>query len=98
LSLSEQVTKLSMKSQSKFERCYTQATKVLPADQPLAGDIEIAFQVLGTGETRNAAVVSDSTGSADLGRCLLAVITAWQFTPSSGGPTDFVRQFHFPAK
>lgn len=93
--LATQVTKLSSRSQSKFDHCYVTATKSLPPEQALNGDIEIAFQILGTGEIRNAAVVSDTTGSAELGRCLLAVISTWQFTANGGGPTDFVRPFHF---
>jgi TonB family protein len=94
-SLADEVNRHSRKSKAKFDRCYTQATKGLPAEQPLQGDVEIAFQVLGTGETRNAAVVFDTTGSAELGRCLLAVVSSWQFTATGGAPTDFVRPFHF---
>jgi TonB family protein len=94
-SLADEVNRHSRKSKAKFDRCYTQATKALPADQPLSGDVEVAFQVLGTGETRNAAVVFDTTGSAELGRCLLAVVASWQFTATGGAPTDFVRPFHF---
>jgi TonB family protein len=93
--LATQVNRLSSRSQSKFDHCYVTATKSLPPEQALTGDIDIAFQILGTGEIRNAAVVSDTTGSAELGRCLLAVISTWQFTASGGGPTDFVRPFHF---
>lgn len=93
--LATQVNRLSSRSQTKFDHCYVTATKSLPPEQALTGDIDIAFQILGTGEIRNAAVVSDTTGSAELGRCLLAVISTWQFTASGGGPTDFVRPFHF---
>jgi hypothetical protein len=39
--------------------------------------------------------VRDTTGSNELGTCLIAVIASWQFTARGGGPTDFVRPFHF---
>lgn len=97
LSLADQLERQSSRSKARFDRCYTQTTKALPADQALAGDVEVAFQILPDGRVANAAVVHDTTGSTALGQCLLTVVTSWTFSSNATGALDFVRSFHFAA-
>jgi hypothetical protein len=73
-----------------------QASSALPPENALAGDVEIAFQILPGGQIRNPAVVSDTTGSQALGSCLVAVVEGWHFSTSDlAGPADFVKKFRF---
>jgi hypothetical protein len=95
VSLNDEIDRIAAKSESKFDRCKSQASESRPADRPLQGDIDIAFQITGTGDVKNAAIVNDTTDAPDLGPCLLAVIQSWQFS-STGKPTaDFHRAFRY---
>jgi hypothetical protein len=94
--LANAVEKKSVASQSRFERCYADAAKAYTPDQPLAGEVDIAFRVMPTGEVQNAAAVRNDTGSTTLGDCLSAVLSAWTF-PNNGltEATVVVRPFRF---
>ncbi|MCE9572624.1 MAG: AgmX/PglI C-terminal domain-containing protein [Deltaproteobacteria bacterium] len=94
--LANSVEKKSAASQGRFERCYSEAAKAYTPEQPLAGEVDIAFRVMPTGEVQNAAAVRNTTGSATLGECLAGVLSAWTF-PDNGlsEPTVVVRPFRF---
>ncbi|MEZ4367769.1 MAG: hypothetical protein R2939_16050 [Kofleriaceae bacterium] len=50
------------------------------------------------GQVRNAAVVRDTTGSTELGRCIVATVSGWSFGASDRTePGSFVRTFTFKA-
>lgn len=83
------------RSQGRMERCYSQATKGLPDDQPLEGEVDIAFEVVPTGETRGVQVARNTTGSGQLATCLADLVLDWTFTPFEGASIDLLRTFRF---
>lgn len=91
----DQVAVHLRRSNDRLSRCYTQATKGLPDDQPLEGEVDIAFEVVPTGETRNVAVSRNTTESNQLGACIVDVVAAWSFTPFQGEPVHLQRTFRF---
>jgi hypothetical protein len=94
--LASEVDRKSAQGQSKFNHCYEDAAKAYTPDQPLAGEVDIAFRVMPTGEVQNVAAVRNTTGSDKLADCLIAVIAAWSFSPSQlAEPAVFVRPFRF---
>jgi hypothetical protein len=94
--LAAEVDKKSDASQSHFRRCYEDAAKAYTPDQPLVGEVDIAFRVMPTGEVQNAAAVKNTTGSDKLADCLAAVIGAWSFPPSDlTEPAAFIRPMSF---
>ena len=94
--LAAEVERKSSQSQSRFTHCYEDAAKAYTPDQPLVGEVDIAFRVMPTGEVQNAAAVKNTTGSDKLSDCLVAVIGGWSFPPSQlGEPAVFVRPFRF---
>ncbi|HVV87670.1 MAG TPA: TonB family protein, partial [Kofleriaceae bacterium] len=68
-------------SRGHLDRCYQNATKVLPADQPLRGRVDIGFAVLPTGAVNSVVVLQNTTGSDQLGQCVQAVVESWGFSP-----------------
>ncbi len=78
-----------------MERCYTDATKALPEDQALSGEVDISFEVMPTGGTSNVAVVRNTTDSDQLGSCLAAVVGSWAFDPFEGESITFKRTLRF---
>jgi len=94
-SLPDQVAVKLRQSQSRLSRCYTQATKGLPEDQPLSGEVDIAFEVMPTGETRNVTVARNTTGSNQLGACISDVVAGWGFDAFTGDPVNMQRTFRF---
>jgi hypothetical protein len=94
--LASEVERKSSQSQSRFTRCYQESAKAYTPDQPLAGEVDIAFRVMPTGEVQNAAAVRNTTGSDKLADCLTAVIAAWTFPPSQlAEAAVFVRPLRF---
>jgi hypothetical protein len=94
--LASEVDRKSAQSQSRFNHCYEDAAKAYTPDQPLAGEVDIAFRVMPTGEVQNAAAVKNTTGSDRLADCLSTVISAWAFPASDlTEPAVFVRPFRF---
>jgi hypothetical protein len=71
-------------SNSKLSRCYQSATKGLPDDQPLRGELDIALSVMPTGETANVRIDRDTIGSQTLAACVLGVVRGWAFSPHDG--------------
>jgi hypothetical protein len=93
--LRAQVNTHLAKSDSRLSRCYSESTKALPEDQALSGEVDISFEVMPTGGTRNVAVVRNTTGSNHLGDCLGAVVGDWTFEPFTGDAVTFLRTFRF---
>jgi len=93
--LPDQVAIKLRQSQARLSRCYTQATKGLPEDEPLAGEVDIAFEVMPTGETRNVTVARNTTGSNTLGACIGEVVGTWSFVAFQGEPVNMQRTFRF---
>lgn len=94
-SIPDQVAVHLARSQSRLSRCYTQATKALPEDQPLEGEVDIAFEVMPTGGTRNVSVARNTTGSTTLAACISAVVAEWTFDTFEGASVDVIRTFKF---
>ncbi|MBK9029825.1 MAG: zinc-ribbon domain-containing protein [Myxococcales bacterium] len=89
-------THLAVTSESRFGRCYQTATKALPDDQPLVGEVDIALSVMPTGQTDNVRIQGNTTGSQTLADCALGVVRSWTFSPHDGaGPLQFSRVFRF---
>lgn len=92
----QQFNRLAVASESKLGRCYQTATKALPDDQPIVGEVDIALAVMPTGKTENVRVEANTTGSQTLANCALGVVQAWSFSPhSAAGPLVFSRKFRF---
>jgi hypothetical protein len=82
-------------SNTRLSRCYSEATKALPEDQALTGEVDISFEVMPTGGTVNVAVVRNTTESNQLATCLAAVVGGWTFDPFEGDSITFQRTFRF---
>jgi hypothetical protein len=95
MDLADQVSVRVTRSQSKLSACYTRATKGLPDDQPLTGEVDISFEVVPTGEARSVTVKRNTTGSNTLATCVVDVVDSWTFTPFTGEPVEFMRPFRF---
>ncbi|MCB9572957.1 MAG: energy transducer TonB [Kofleriaceae bacterium] len=93
--VASQVSIQATRSESKLSTCYTRATKGLPDDQPLEGEVDIAFQVMPTGETRGIEVTKNTTSSTTLADCVIEVVRGWTVAPFTGDPVDFLRPFRF---
>jgi hypothetical protein len=93
--LRAQVARWLSKSQSRLSRCYENATKALPEDQALTGEVDISFEVLPTGGTANVTVVRNTTESNQLASCLSATVSDWTFEPFTGDSVTFQRTFRF---
>ena len=79
-----------------MDRCYQNATKALPDDQPLSGEVDIGLSVMPTGQVQNVRVSRNTTGSNDLGNCVQGIAAQWTFPPhSEGEPVDFVHVLRF---
>ena len=63
---------------------------------PARGAIQIAFQVRPDGQIANAAAVENSTGNAELARCLVAEIASWRVSAHGGATLDMFRPFTYP--
>ena len=91
-----QANRFAIAANSRLDRCYQSATKVLPADQPLRGRVDIGLAVLPTGAVTSVLVLQNTTGSDVLGQCVQAVVESWVFSPhDSGEPVHVSRQFKF---
>lgn len=81
--LQAQFTRLAVGSDSRFARCYQSATKALPDDQPLRGEVDIELAVMPTGQTENVRVDRNTTGSQTLADCVIGVARSWSFSRHS---------------
>ena len=98
LTLAEEVSSRIARSQRQVARCYRDAADSYTPDQPLEGQVDIAFRVMPTGEVRDVAAVRNTTGSEPLAECLSGVVAGWRFTAQDGAEsTEFVRPFTFTA-
>jgi hypothetical protein len=93
--ISDAIDAKSSHAESVFSRCYTQATKPLPADQPLKGRIQIAFTVLANGHVGNVTTAENQTGSDQLANCLASEIGGWIFNEHPQDPMEITKIFAF---
>lgn len=94
--LQAQFTRLAVGSDSRFARCYQSATKALPDDQPLRGEVDIELAVMPTGQTENVRVDRNTTGSQTLADCVIGVARSWTFSRhSSTESLQFKRTLNF---
>lgn len=75
-----QLNHLIVQSNSKLDRCYQSATKALPDDQPLSGQVDIGLTVLPTGKTTSVRMSRDTINSPALLRCVITVVEDWTFS------------------
>jgi hypothetical protein len=93
--ISDAIDAKSTHAEAVFSRCYTQATKPLPADQPLRGRIQIAFTVLTNGHVDHVTTAENQTGSDQLANCLASEIGGWIFTEHPQDPMEITKIFAF---
>ncbi|MBZ0234557.1 MAG: AgmX/PglI C-terminal domain-containing protein [Deltaproteobacteria bacterium] len=94
--LAGHLARLVVQSGGKMDRCYQNATKALPDDQPLAGEVDIGLAVMPTGVVQNVRVTRNTTGSNDLANCVQATAAQWAFpSHSESEPVEFVHVFRF---
>jgi hypothetical protein len=94
--LAGHLARLVVQSNGKMDRCYQNATKALPEDQPLSGEVDIGLAVMPTGAVQNVRVTRNTTGSNDLGNCVQATAAQWSFPAhAEGEPVEFVHVFRF---
>ena len=93
--ISDAIDTKSSHAEGIFSRCYTQATKPLPADQPLKGRIMIAFTVLSNGHVGNVTTAENQTGSDQLANCLASEIGGWIFSDHPQDPIEITKIFAF---
>jgi hypothetical protein len=75
-------------SKAAFARC--------AADHPAQGALKIAFQVRGDGRVINASAVENSTGNAELARCVSAEVSTWRVSAHDGAAINMLRPFTYP--
>ena len=93
--ISDAIDAKSNHAEGVFSRCYTQATKPLPADQPLRGRIQIAFTVLTNGHVDHVTTAENQTGSDQLANCLGSEIGGWIFNEHPQDPMEITKIFAF---
>ncbi len=93
--ISDAIDAKSSHAEGVFSRCYTQATKPLPADQPLKGRIQIAFTVQVNGHVGNVTTAENQTGSDQLANCLAREIGGWIFDAHPQDPMEITKIFAF---
>jgi hypothetical protein len=89
------VARLTSRHQQRFQRCYRQAAKAYPPEQPLEGEVDIALRVMPTGEVRDVTAVRNTTGSETLAQCLVSVMAGWRLAAGGAEPIDLIRPFRF---
>lgn len=90
------LAKLVVQSGGRLTRCYEQAAKAFSVDKPLSGEVDIGLAVLPSGAGSNVRVLRNTTGSADLARCVLATAQGWTYPAHTETEAiEFVRPFRF---
>jgi len=93
--ISEAIDIKSNHAASVFSRCYSQATKPLPPEQPLKGRIMIAFAVTPAGKVDRVRTAENQTGSDQLAGCLATEIASWTFTDHPSESIEITKIFAF---
>lgn len=94
--IASEVGRLTARSQSKFDACHARASKALPPEAPLRGEIAVSFSVNPSGSVAAVRALSNSTGSTELSACLVAIVETWAFsTTAATSPLEFRRTFRF---
>ncbi len=73
--------------QGALRHCYEKRLKLNPA---LAGRVRVMFTIGPAGRATSVQVNDNSSGDAELGRCVADRIREWPFPRPSGGPVTFV--------
>lgn len=84
----QEIDAAAARSSAAFNRC--------AADASAHGAIKVAFQVRYDGRVINAAAVENTTGNAELARCLVAEISSWHVSAHNGTTINLVRPFTYP--
>lgn len=95
--LSAQIKLVVRRHQGQLNRCYQSALKVINPNDTLEGRIKVHFAVQPDGSARNITVISDSTGSVALSKCVVGLIGSWTFPSSGGDALPFIWPFDFQA-
>jgi hypothetical protein len=86
-------------SGGRLDRCYTNATKSLPPEEALRGQVDIGLAVLLTGAVADVTILRNTTSSDQLGQCAQAVVAGWTFSAHDGAePIHLLRTFTFGPK
>ncbi len=81
----------------QVRRCWENAAKSSADTNLPEGLIEVEFAVRPSGDARNVQIVQNVTGSDQLGACVVALVSSWQFPTHGGDPVVFVWPFLFKA-
>ncbi len=94
--LARQIRLVVNRERRLLQRCYNQVAKATTVDKALQGRVEIRFEVMPDGKTRNVSPRGNTTGSTQLAQCVSNLIRNWKF-PSHPGKrgVPFVWPFDF---
>ncbi len=95
--LSAKIKLVVSRHQGQLTRCYQSAAKASNPNEPLEGRIRVHFAVHPDGLARSVGVISNSTGSSPLSKCIVGLIRSWTFPSSGGDALEFVWPFDFQA-
>lgn len=95
--LSAKISLVISRHQGQLTRCYQSAAKITNPNSPLSGRIRLQFAVHPDGIARSIGVVSNDTGSAALGKCIVGLVGSWTFPSSGGDALDLIWPFEFQA-
>ena len=94
--LARQIRLVVNRERRLLQRCYNQVAKVTTADKALQGRVEIRFEVMPDGKTKNVRPRGNTTGSNQLAQCVSQLIRNWKFPSHSGKSSiPFVWPFDF---
>ncbi|MFN3199324.1 MAG: TonB family protein [Bradymonadia bacterium] len=86
------VARVIKRRQGALKSCYEQQLKRNPK---LSGKVLLQFQVLESGRVGSAAIVQNSTGSPEFGKCLTDRFRRMRFPRPEGGAASFTFPFAF---
>ncbi len=84
------VTGVFRRRQGAIRYCYERALKVHPEVQ---GKVTIQFTIGAAGRITEIAVITDTTGVASIGECILSKVRTWRFQPPEKGSARFTYPF-----
>lgn len=80
--------------QKMVVRCYVEALESGQVVKGSRGKVLLTMVVSADGHARDVKVVSDTLGSADVARCVVARVLAWDL-PAPGADVAFTYQYSF---
>lgn len=94
--LARQIRLVVNRERRLLQRCYNKVAKATTVDKALQGRVEIRFEVMPDGKTRNVGPRGNTTGSTMLAQCVSNLIRNWKFPSHSGKRSiPFVWPFDF---